>query len=250
MNHDAITNIITRNRTIEYGVGITPNPFESQQKEWVRRHQTAALRKLITDKIVALFEPRFITPPETAECLEALITMTDSRRILELGMCTGFGTLHMLRAIIGKPGAKVTSVDSRPAHDRAFFTQPSIAEHFEFIEGWTPDAINKLRVPVPFDFVFVDSDHSVDHCEVELDALFNVTMTGSIITFHDCPEQQSPQVPQSQKAVIWTWLHQQVARGKLRGTCLPSCEQLDCLDAWGVGYPRQCNPGLGIFVRN
>ena len=255
MNHDEITNIITRNRTIPYGVGITPNPFEQQQKEWVRRHQTAALRKTLTDKIVSLFEPRFITPPETAECIESLITMTDSRRILELGMCTGFTTLHMLRAIVGKQNAKVVSIDSRPAHDKDFFNSPDLQPYFEHVEGWTPNILAQLRSPQyianpqPFDFVFVDSDHSVDHCERELAELWNITKQRTIILFHDCPERQTPQHSHDSKGIIWTWLHQKVAQGKLRGTCFPTCEQLDCLDAWGPGYPKECNPHLGMFVR-
>jgi predicted O-methyltransferase YrrM len=246
MDHSRITAIITDNGRLAYGTGISPNPFSANQNEWARRHRHAGLRKQITDKIEALFEPRFITPPETSECIEAIVTMTDSRNILELGTCTGFSALHILRAIVGKSGAKLTCVECRPAHDRTFFSTPEIAPYFEFIEESTPQGLQKLHGKM-FDLVFVDSDHSVGHCEKELLALWPITRTGTVLLFHDCPERQDPRA--EKKGVIWQWLHDKVAEGKLRGTCLPSCEQMDCLAAFGPGYPKQCNPGLGIFIR-
>src|SRR5689334_2980018 len=116
MNHEEITKIVAPNG---YGVGVKNNPFLRQNNEHLRRECFAKERADITEKIAMLYEPRFITPFETSEFIEALITMTDSCQVLELGTCTGYTTLHMLRAIIGK--GKVTSVDCRPAHDKAFF---------------------------------------------------------------------------------------------------------------------------------
>lgn len=244
LQHDAITDIVTAHRTIPYGVGITPNPFAAQVKEIQRRHQTAALRQLLTVKILSLIEPRFVTGIETSECIEALIAMTDARRILEIGMCTGFSTLHMLRAVVGKPGASVVSVDSRPAHDRKFFAQFS---EFTFLEGWTPDVIGRLtnnQIGYGWDFVFIDSDHSVDHTAKELEALWPQTKSGAIFAFHDVPQWQTPDNHTPPPVREWLLRHPQ-----LEGLCLPSCEQLDCLAAYGPNYPKECNPGLGIFIR-
>ena len=76
---------------------------------------------------------------KTSELIESIVTATDSRKILEVGMCTGFTSLHILRSIIGKGGARLCSVDFRPAHDQKFFTSPEISPWFEFVEGATPD---------------------------------------------------------------------------------------------------------------
>lgn len=247
MNHEAITAVITDNGRVPYGVGVVPNPYAQRQPEYLRCHENASARMAITEKIHALQEPRFITPPETSQCIEAIVTMTDARRILELGTCTGVSALHILRAIVGKIGAKLTCMECRPAHDRAFFSRPDIAPYFEFIGLKTPEGLSTLQGQV-FDLVFVDSDHSVEHCELELTALWPITREGTVILFHDCPEWQSPG-DSNRKGIIWQWLHEKVAQGHLRGTCLPSCEQMDCVDAWGPGYPKQCSPGLGIFVR-
>lgn len=243
MNHDVVTAVMTANGTILYGVGVRPNPYAEQQAEWSRRHRTAALRKQITEKIESLFEIRFITPPETSEFIEAIITMTDSRRILEVGTHTGFTTLHMLRAVIGKDGAKVVAVEARPSHDKEFWAQFDI---LQFVEGWTPAVLSQLSGQI-FDLVFVDSDHSVEHTAKELDALWPITRTGTIFLFHDVPAWQTPDNPKP--VPVRDWLYSQVVSRRFHGLCLPSCEQLDCLDAWGKGYPRECNPGLGIFVR-
>lgn len=246
MNHDEITAKIGGKEN--YGKGILPNPFVDDFKEYRRRKEFSGARAQLSAKIESLLEPRFITPPETAEAIESLITLTDSRKILEIGTCTGFTTLHMLRAVIGKEGAHVTSIDARPAHDKEFFAQPWIKPWFRHIEGWTPQCLSFLNGQM-FDCVFVDSDHSVEHSGLELIALLPITKAGTLFLFHDCPERDDPKHPVERKGTVFRWLQEKVAQGYFRGTCLPSCEQLDCLDAWGPGYPRECNPGLGVFIR-
>lgn len=248
MDHDAITKVMTANGTVPYGTGVTPNPYAQQQAEWKRRREYAGLRQLITAKIESLFEPRFITPPETSELIEAIITASDSRMILEIGTCTAFTSLHMLRAIVGKKDAMVVSVDARPAHDKEWFLSPTIAPWFKFVQGWTPGILDKLSGYI-FDVIFIDSDHSIEHCEKELEALIPITRKGSIVLFHDCPERQTPNHPVDVPGPIFKWLHYKVAQGFFRGTVLPTCEQMDCVAEWGPGYDPRCNPSLGVFVR-
>lgn len=242
--HDQVTKIMTSQGP--YGTGVVPNPFWPQQNEVKRRHEHASIIAEITAKIESIFEPRFITPPETSGCIEALITMTDSRTILELGTCTGFTTLHMLRAVIGKPGAAVVSVDARPAHDAKFWGKPEFKETLTFHQGWTPGALANLRGP--FSFVFVDSDHSLDHSQKEFDALLKLTAPGSIICWHDMPEWQTPD--NRTNVPIRGWFNSLVKTGVLSGLILPTAEQMDCLQTYGPGYPKQCNPHLAIAIRN
>lgn len=223
-----------------YGKGINPNPYTVQCKEWERRKRWGHLIEIVNQKIVSLYEPRFITPPETAEAIAALVTMTDSRSVLELGTCSAFTCLHILKALIGKPGARIVTVDPRPAHDEAFFAEfSSILTH---INGWTPQCLSDIEGP--FDLIFVDSDHTLEHTIKEMDALMRLTVSGSIILFHDLPEWQNPDnhAPHPTREFL-------LSDNRIRGVCLPSAEQADCLATWGEGYPRQCNPGLGIFVR-
>lgn len=245
IDHDAITKVVTSQGA--YGKGITPNPYAEAEPEWGRRERFARHRAVLTEKIRALFEPRFITSPSTCEMIEALIAMTDSRKVLEVGMCTGFGSLHMLRALVGKEGAHLTSVDCRPALDREFFGSPEIAPWFSFVEGWTPKVLETLHGQ-DFDLIFVDSDHSLEHTRAEFEALKAVSHLGTIFLFHDVPEWQTPE--NHKPLPVRGFLDALVKRGELRGLCLPSCEQDDRLLQWGKGYPRQCNPGLGLYIRS
>lgn len=238
--HDAITAVVAPNG---YGVGVWPNPFLEQEPEYIRRKKFATLRDRLTRKIEMLFEPRFITAPPTAEFIEAIVSMTDSRRILEVGMCTGYTALHMLRAIVGKTGAKVVSIDSRPAHDRKFFESEDIAPYFQFVEGWTPRCFDLVTAP-KFDLVFVDSDHSIEHTSLELARLKSLMEPNAVFLFHDVPEWrcQEDRCPPP----IRTWL---LDHPEFRGVALPSAEQLDCRSAFGLNYDKRLNPGIGIFTR-
>jgi predicted O-methyltransferase YrrM len=246
MNHAAITAIITGNGARKYGTGMENNPYADSENEYVRRHQQALLRQLLTEKIKMIMEPRFITPPPTSEFIEAVATITDSRQILELGSLTGFTTMHLVRSIVGKENAKVVSVDCNPEYDREFFSKPEVARWVEFLHGRTPEVLTQLQGR-KFDLVFIDTDHSVEHTQKELAALLPITKPGTILLFHDVPEWQTPtnRVPPP----IRTWLLEQVDKKLFYGFVLPSCEQQDCLATWGPGYPKECNPGIGVFIR-
>lgn len=244
MNHDEITKAMTAQGP--YGTGVAPNPYAHQQKEWQRRRDCVGARRLITEKIESLFEPRFITPPETSELIEAIVTASDSRTILELGTHTGFTTLHILRAIYGKPGAIVVSVDARPSHDRSFWADPMFAPYIRHVEGWTPDILTTLRGTV-FDLIFVDSDHTLDHSKKEYESLKEITKPGSIFLWHDMPEWQS--MDNRTKPPVRLWLEEMVRAGEMTGVIIPTAEQLDCVDAFGIGYPKELNPHLAVTIR-
>lgn len=229
-----------------YGVGISPNPWAEKMDCYARRIKTAGIREAISDKIVMLAEPRFITATETSELMEALITMIGATQILELGCHTGRSTLHFLRAIVGIEGARVVSIDARPTHDREFFAKPGIAPHFEFIEGWTPEALEQLRGRV-FDFVFVDSAHDLEHTRKEVEALRPLTRIGSMCCFHDCPQWQTP--ANRQPPPVRTYLESLIRSGEFSGIMLPSPRQLDCVEEWGLDYPVEASPGLAVLIR-
>lgn len=227
-----------------YGKGILPNPWALKEPEWNRREEFSSLRDKLSLKIKMLFEPRFITSPPTCELMESLITMIGAKQILELGTCTGFGTLHMLRAIIGKEGAQVVSVDARPAWDRKFFE--SLKPWVQMMEGWTPEALKQLHGR-QFDFVFVDSDHTVEHSQKELAALLPITHPGTMICFHDCPEWRTN--THRVEPPVRLWLKGLIKQGDYDGMLLPSPNQLDCEEEYGKGYDNRCNPGLAVLIR-
>jgi predicted O-methyltransferase YrrM len=166
-------------------LGVASDSYNASP-EYNRRHRTSKTRALIELALGAIHEPRFITGEQTGQFIEALIVMIDAQLVLELGMYSGFTTLHMIRGICGKEGAKVFSIDPDPTvHDVDFFSRAEITPWFQYVEGSTPGAIYSLK-PRLFDVVFVDSDHSIPHVRGELAAVMEVTRPGSFILFHDC----------------------------------------------------------------
>ncbi len=95
--------------------------------------------------------------------------------------------------------------------------------------------------------MFIDSDHSVEHTKIELAALWPLTRPRSVFLFHDLPEWQTPAAREA--VPIRTYLLNKCKDANWQGGIVPTCEQLDCLAAFGAGYPPQCNPHLGIFIR-
>lgn len=219
------------------------NPCISDEN--LRRLKHEHTIRIITQEIYELYEPKFITPDHTSGFIEALITMSDSRKILELGMYSGYTTLHMIRAILGKEGGKVVSIDFRPAHDKEFFDQPDISPWFEFIQERTPECLSNIKYV--FDLVFVDSDHSVQHTEMELEALRSITRPGSIIVFHDAPIKQYGRNDPT-PGIIHEWLESKVSQGVLKGLILPTAPQDDVTQVHGIDDPS-IRPNLGVFMR-
>lgn len=185
---------------------------------------------MIQEKIESLFEQCYITYPGEAEFIEAMIRMTESRNVLELGMYSGFGTLHMIRAVY--PSGMVTSVDMKPAHDREFFDQPFVKRCFRFVEGRTPEVLAELKGNL-YDLVFIDSDHGADHTERERIALWEITRSGTVFLFHDCPPGSDP----------YSYLYNLVQKGVLTGAIFETPQRLD------VPGPKETQPHMGVFVR-
>lgn len=222
------------------------NPYLPRVTAYQRRIEHAVLFRLIQEQIEKLFYPQFISYPEDAEFIESLIRLTMSKRILELGMYTGFTTLHMIRAVY--PDGHVTAIDNQKVYP-SFFELPEVARCFLFRQGDTLDELIKLReVRQTFDLVFVDSDHSLDHTEKERQLLWNVTRPGSIFVFHDCPPQHQPNDP-PETGQLYNYLHGLVRQGLFRGLVLPSADRLDLKEMHGDSYRRECLPHLGVFIR-
>lgn len=239
VDHQALDKIVNAGGN-SYGKGVWPNPLLAHEKEWMRRQSHAAVLDEIHRKIASLYEPRFITSPQTSEAIAALITMTDSRSVLELGCHTGFTSLHIIAALLGKEGARFFTVDPHACFDTEFFSQFGLIH--QHVNGWTPDILKLIAGQ--FDFCFIDSSHTLEHTAKELDALMPLTRPGSILLFHDVPAWMNPDNPNPHPVREWL-----LKEPRLQGVCLPSGEQADCLATFGDGYAKQLNPGLGIFVR-
>lgn len=89
--------------------------------------------------------------------LKMLVHLTGARRILEIGMFTGYSTLAWAEAL--PKGGHVVSCDIDPETTeiaRGYFAQ---SEHADKIEVKLGPALYSLRfIPGPFDICFIDAD--------------------------------------------------------------------------------------------
>lgn len=221
------------------------NELLEYAEAYKRRMEHRVLFAQIAGHIRNLFYPHFISYPEDAEFIEALIRLTMSKRVLEVGCFAGFTTLHMIRAVY--PDGMVVGVDQQAVLPH-YFEHPEIKKCFKFIHGSTPEVLQQLQGSDAFDLVYVDSDHSVEHTEKERRELWNITRPGTVFVFHDCPPRHQPGDPYGSGA-IWQYLNGLVSQGVFRGLILPSAHRKDVQDSQGPLYHRDLLPHLGVFIR-
>ena len=107
------------------------------------------------------------TEPWTADLLHALIRALQPQRLLELGSFLGLTTRRLADAM--GPNASLVAVECDI--DRHRTTQLAFGGVAQ-VQVVHEEALAFLRSrPEPFDFVFVDDDHSVQHVAAELDLL-------------------------------------------------------------------------------
>ena len=101
--------------------------------------------------------PTTMVGPLTGQFLKMLVLMTGARRILEIGMYTGYSTLAFAEAL-PKDGRVVTCEINPQTSEiarRCFSESP----HGQKIEVKLGPALNSLKViPGPFDLCFIDAD--------------------------------------------------------------------------------------------
>lgn len=220
------------------------SPFIHLTDHYTRRKRCAKIFEMIDKQIQQLFYPHFISYPEEAELIEALIRSTQSKKILEVGCYAGFTTLHMIRAIY--PDGLVVAVDRQSVLPEIFRTE-QFANCFRFYQGDTPEVFHYAN-GIIFDLVYIDSDHSAEHTEKEVRTLMQFTRPGTMFLFHDCSPKLNPK-DEYGSAPVWTLLHNYVADGTFSGGIFQSVDRWDCKMQLGENYDRDCLPHIGIFRR-
>lgn len=218
--------------------------------DYDRVDRNAVLFQTFEREIRDRFQSTMVSYPGDAQTIESIINLIQAREVLEIGMFTGFTTLHMLRAVWGR--GRVTSVD-RELHadggmgdENSLFKKEFIQPHFRFVHGETPDILESFAGE-SFDLVYVDSDHSLSVTESERLAIWPATRTGTVFVYHDCMKRENQDSPELGK--VYRHLMGLVQSGVFDGVILPSQDRLDVQRQMGEQYDRDFLPHLGIFIR-
>ncbi|HEY9772756.1 MAG TPA: class I SAM-dependent methyltransferase [Planktothrix sp.] len=101
--------------------------------------------------------PQMLTGPLEGTFLKLMVAATGAKRILEIGMFTGYSALMMAEGL--PAGGHITTLDIDPKHiaiAKKYFARSEHGKNITVIEGPALESLKKLDGP--FDLVFIDAD--------------------------------------------------------------------------------------------
>lgn len=128
--------------------------------------------------------PQMLSGSIVGSFLTAMVKLTKSKSVLEIGTFTGYSALCLAEGLTD-PEAKLVTLDKDPnAHKIAnsFFVRSEQDKKIERILAPALESLEKL--PGPFDFVFVDAD-KVNYSNYYRAVLAKVKK-GGVIIFDNC----------------------------------------------------------------
>src|SRR3954468_2636526 len=100
--------------------------------------------------------PQMMVGPVEGAFLSFLVTMTNAKRVLEVGTFTGWSSIAMARAL--PPGGSIVTCDvneETTAMARRYAEEAGVADRIEYRVGPAQETIAELDGP--FDLVFIDA---------------------------------------------------------------------------------------------
>lgn len=135
---------------------LTPRAIESYCHDRTSP-EPELLRELIAETHRAMRHPGMLTGRLEGRLLKQLITISGARRVLEIGMFTGYSALSMAEGLPDDGTLITCDVDpaAKAIAERFFARSP----HGRKIEIRLAPALETIAtLPGPFDFVFIDAD--------------------------------------------------------------------------------------------
>lgn len=122
--------------------------------------------------------------PRERVLLYALVFALAPKRCLEIGVRWGGGSRIIHAALSDLSHGVLVSIDPAPTLE---FDWNQITDRATLVIGSSPSDLARCRAAVdgPFDFVFVDGDHSEKSCYADLEGLIGITAPGANILLHD-----------------------------------------------------------------
>jgi caffeoyl-CoA O-methyltransferase len=115
------------------------------------------LKQLVRETEATMKSSQMLTGTVQATLLKLLVGMIGAKRVLEVGMFTGYGTLMMATALPEE--GKILTCEMNPEAEslaRRFFSQSSHGHKIEIHMGPALETIPAMKGL--FDFIFIDAD--------------------------------------------------------------------------------------------
>ena len=132
--------------------------------------------------------------PEYVECLYDLTERSKRMRMAELGIMYGMSTISFLYSLRNRGGSLLSiDIDIRGKTLEAvgrsgmdFMWSPHEADSVKFGESLDPDE--------KFDLIYVDSNHTYEHCRKEIEVWYPHLQEGGMMAFHDISAGQGGEI--------------------------------------------------------
>lgn len=133
------------------------------------------------------FDERMISITEdTGAFFNAILRAMSAKYVLEIGMATGFSTIWMAEAVMGRNG-RITTIDMNPKMvdvARRNFEEAGVAGVIDVIHGKASDVLAKMRSSGRydsfFDFVLIDADK--ENIPRYFEEVLHMTRTGGMVS--------------------------------------------------------------------
>lgn len=115
------------------------------------------LKALVAETYQKMEAPHMISGPIIGHLLKLLVSLTQAKTILEIGMFTGYSALHMASAC--GVDARIITCDTDPKAEkiaRKYFAASEFGYKIEIKMGPALETIRHLQIPL--DFIFIDAD--------------------------------------------------------------------------------------------
>lgn len=104
---------------------------------------------------------RFQIPPEQGQLMRVLLRIAGARRVMEVGVFTGYSSLSMALAL--PPDGQIIACDISDEYTqvaRRYWAEAGVADKIDLRLGPAKETLDKLIAAgeAPFDFAFIDAD--------------------------------------------------------------------------------------------
>lgn len=117
-----------------------------------------ALEQALADSDAAGL-PAIAVSPNQGKLLGLLVSLTDARKVLEIGTLGGYSAICMARAL--PPAGKLVTLEYDPKHAAVAqrnIARAGLADRVEIRIGPAIETLPKLTGEAPFDLFFIDAD--------------------------------------------------------------------------------------------
>jgi caffeoyl-CoA O-methyltransferase len=131
-------------------------------EEYSRAHsdlEPQLLKELREETNAVMENPHMVSGPLQGRFLKQVTALIHAKRILEIGMFTGYSTLCLAEGMA--EGGTVTALDINPkaiAIARKYFKRSPYVKLITIMEGPALESLRIIDLHPPFDLVFIDAD--------------------------------------------------------------------------------------------